>query len=138
MTPWLWGASCGSWPRRWGNIPRRARRRELHRHLLGAYRELRNRLGARTDALLDAVEQILVHRHRASSAIEGFDAALRPFLSVHKGVTQGSLELFRAYFNLRTRRWGRHKGTSAQGCLTGEPIADWLTVLAYPRSTALS
>ena len=71
-------------------------------------------------------------------AIEGFNAALRPFLYVHKGVTQGFLELFRAYFNLRTRRWGRHKGTSAQQCLTGERVDDWLTVLGYPLSPTLS
>ena len=118
--------------------PHRARRRELHRHVLGAYGELRRHLGARTDALLDAVDQLLLQRHRASSAIEGFNAALRPFLYVHKGVTQGFLELFRAYYNLRTRRWGRHKGTSAQECLTGERVADWLTVLGYPPSPALS
>ena len=116
--------------------PRRARRRELYRHLLGAYGQLQHHLGARTDAVLDAVEQLLLHRHRASSAIEGFNAALRPFLYVHKGVTQGFLELFRAHFNLRTRRWGRHKGTSAHQCLSGEPVADWLTVLGYPPSSA--
>ena len=55
---------------------------------------------------------MLHQRHRASSAIEGFNAALRPYLYVHKGATQGFLDLFRAWFNLRTRRWGRHKGTS--------------------------
>ena len=117
----------------------RARRRELHRHLLGAYGKLQNHLGVHAaDALLDAVEELLVHRHRASSAIEGFNAALRPFLYIHKGVTQGFLELFRAYFNLRTRRWGRHKGTSANECLTGERVGDWLTVLGYPPSPTLS
>ena len=119
--------------------PHQARRRELHRHLLGAYGKLQNHLGApAADALLDAVEELLIHRHRASSAIEGFNAALRPFLYVHKGVTQGFLELFRAYFNLCTRRWGRHKGTSAQQCLTGERVDDWLTVLGYPLSPTLS
>ena len=118
--------------------PHRARRRALHRHLLGAYGALRKHLGDRTDALLDAVEQLLMQRHRASSAIEGFNAALRPYLYVHKGVTQGFLELFRAYFNLRPRRWGRHKGTSAHQCLSGKPVEDWLAVLGYPPSTALS
>lgn len=118
--------------------PHRAQRRALHRHLLGAYSELQNHLGTRVEPLLDAVDALLVQRHRASSAIEGFNAALRPYLYVHKGVTQGFLELFRAYFNLRTRRWGRHKGTSAHGCLTGEPVTDWLTVLGYPPSPALS
>ena len=79
-----------------------------------------------------------MQRHRASSAIEGFNAALRPYLYVHKGVTQGFLELFRAYFNLRPRRWGRHKGTSAHQCLSGKPVEDWLAVLGYPPSTALT
>ena len=65
-----------------------------------------------------------MQRHRASSAIEGFNAALRPYLYVHKGVTQGFLELFRAYFNLR-------KGTSAHQCLSGKPVEDWLAVLGY-------
>ena len=77
---------------------------------------------------------MLHQRHRASSAIEGFNAALRPYLYVHKGATQGFLELFRAWFNLRTRRWGRLKGTSAHECLTGEPVHDWLTLLGYPPS----
>ena len=77
---------------------------------------------ARVSGALDAIEEVLHQRHRASSAIEGFNAALRPYLYVHKGATkraraasgtQGFLDLFRAWFNLRTRRWGRHKGTSA-------------------------
>jgi hypothetical protein len=66
-------------------------------------------LGPQLDALLNAVKALLEQRHRASSAIEGFNAALRPFLYVHKGVTQGFLELFRAYHNLKTRRWGLTK-----------------------------
>ena len=115
--------------------PQRGRYRALYQHLLGAYAQLHTLLGAeQTNALLDEVEALLVQRHRASSAIEGFNAALRPFLYVHKGVTQGFLELFRAYYNLRTRRWGRHKGTSAQQCLTGVPVGDWLSVLGYPPS----
>ena len=67
----------------------------------------------RGNEVLAKVEDLNTRRHRASSAIEGFNAALRPHLYVHKSVTQGFLELFRAHFNLRQRRWGRHKGTSA-------------------------
>ena len=118
--------------------PPHARRRALSRHLLGAYGALQDRLGATASAeLLEAVEAVLHQRHRASSAIEGFNAALRPFLYVHKGVTQGFLDLFRAYFNLRTRRWGRHKGTSAHEGVSGEPVHDWLTMLGCPPSPAL-
>ncbi len=116
---------------------RRGQRREQARHLLGAYARLSDLLGPNTTALLEAVKALLDKHHRASSAIEGFNAALRPFLYVHKGVSQGFLELFRAYYNVRTRRWGRHKGTSAHQCLTGERVADWLTVLGYPPSRAL-
>lgn len=86
------------------------------------------------DRILGLVDVIAQKRHRASSAVEGFNAALRPFLYVHKGVTQGFLELFRARHNFKTRRWGKHKGTSAHEKLTGERLEDWLTALGYPPS----
>ena len=117
--------------------PARARHRALSRHLLAAYGALQDRLGAVSASLLEAVEAVLHQRHRASSAIEGFNAALRPYLYVHKGATQGFLDLFRAWFNLRTRRWGRHKGTSAHECLTGQRVHDWLTLLGCPPSPTL-
>ena len=110
---------------------------EYTRQLLGAFAQLKTLLGEQTDFLLQAVEALLEKRHRASSAIEGFNAALRPYLYVHKGVTQGFWELFRAYYNLRTRRWGRHKGTSAHQCLTGKPLADWLSCLGFAPSHAI-
>jgi hypothetical protein len=112
-------------------------RAEQHRHLLGAFAPLKYLLGPQLDALLDAVKAFLDQRHRASSAIEGFNAALRPFLYVHKGVTQGFLELFRAYYNLRTRRWGPRQGTSAHQCLTSQAGGDWLTLLGFPPSNTL-
>ena len=117
--------------------PARARYRALSRHLLGAYGALRDQLGPASALLLEAVEAVLHQRHRASSAIEGFNATLRPYLYVHQGATQGFLALFRAWFNLRTRRWGRHKGTSAHECLTGQRVHDWLTLLGYPPSPTL-
>lgn len=107
------------------------------KHLMGVLALLRTGIGDHGDALLSEVDRIIEGRHRASSAIEGFNAALRPFLYVHKRVSQGFLELFRAYYNLRTRRWGRHKGTSAHGCLTGDHVDDWLSVLGYLPSVAL-
>ena len=109
-------------------------RNQNKRLLAGAYARLQLLLGSRADKLLDTVKGLLDKRYRASSAIEGFNAALRPYLYVHKGVTQNFLELFRAHYNLRTRRWGRHKGTSAHECLTGIPVSDWLTLLGYPPS----
>ena len=117
--------------------PARARYRALSRHLLGAYGALHDQLGPASASLLEAVEAVLHQRHRASSAIEGFNATLRPYLYVHKGATQGFLDLFRAWFNLRTRRWGRHKGTSAHECLTGQRVHDWLTLLGCPPSPTL-
>jgi len=112
-------------------------RAQQHRQLLGAFAHLKYLLGPQLDALLNAVKALLEQRHRASSAIEGFNAALRPFLYVHKGVTQGFLELFRAYHNLKTRRWGPHQGTSAHHCLTGQAVGDWLTLLGFPPSSTL-
>ncbi len=109
-------------------------RNENKRLLAGAYARLQALLGSRTDTLLDTVKGLLDKRYRASSAIEGFNAALRPYLYVHKGVTQNFLELFRAHYNLRTRRWGRHKGTSAHECLTGTAVNDWLSFLGYTPS----
>jgi transposase-like protein len=103
------------------------------RHLVGALGLLQERAGeARADVLLGEIAALLAYRYRASSAIEGFNAAVRPHLYVHRGASQGFLELFRAYYNLRVRRWGRHKGTSAHECLTGERVDDWLTHLGYP------
>ena len=113
------------------------RRNESLRLLAGAFAQLQALLGADTDTLLDTVKALLDKRYRASSAIEGFNAALRPFLYVHKGVTQSFLELFRAHYNLRTRRWGRHQGTSAHECLTGTPVTDWLSLLGFPPSRRL-
>ena len=81
---------------------------------------LKHLLGPQLDALLNAVQALLDQRHRASSAIEGFN-----------------LELFRTYYNLRTRRWGRHQGTSAHQCLTAQAVGDWFTLLGFPPSSTL-
>jgi len=132
--------ACVIWQLRW-LLRRGCDDLQRHRHehqLLGAFAMLRHRAKDEAIRVFEAVDQAVQQRYRASSAIEGFNAALRPFLYVHKGVTQGFLELFRAYYNLRVRRWGRHKGTSAHKVLTGQHIEDWLTVLGYPPSTALN
>ena len=110
------------------------RRSEFTQLLLGSYAKLMQIAGNKTDTLLDRIEKLLEQRHRASSAIEGFNASLRPFLYVQKGVTQGFLELFRAYHNLKVRRWGRHRNTSASQVLTGKAVDDWLSLLGFPPS----
>jgi hypothetical protein len=116
---------------------RKWRRRDDRTHLLGACALLKHLADQRAQEALAAVRELLLARHRASSAIEGFNAALRPHVYVHKGASQGFLELFRAYYNLRNRRWGRHKGTSAHQCLTGTRVDDWLTMIGYPPSRVL-
>ena len=86
-----------------------------YRHLLTAYGALQTDLARR-----------MLSRRCCS------DSASRGLIFVHKGATQGFLDLFR----VRTRRWGRHKGTSAHECLTG-PGPDWLTLLGCPPSPTL-
>jgi hypothetical protein len=92
----------------------------------------------RATLLLQAVAALFEQRHRASSALEGFHAGLRPHLYVHKGVSQGFLELYRAYHNLHTTRSGRNKGTSAYERLTGEKVEDWPSVIGFPPSDQAS
>jgi len=108
------------------------------RRLREAIAQLERSAPEDADRILGIVDVITQKRHRASSAVEGFNASLRPFLYVHKGVTQGFLELFRARHNFKIRRWGKHKGTSAHEKLTGERVDDWLTALGYPPSQTLN
>jgi hypothetical protein len=49
-------------------------------HLLGAYPLWSHRLGDPTDPLMTPVQRLWQQRHRASSAMEGFNASLRPYL----------------------------------------------------------
>jgi hypothetical protein len=114
------------------------RKWEARSRLHDAYAQLQDSAGQYADAVLADVDLVMRFRHRASSAIEGFNASLRPHLYVHKGVSQGFLELYRAHHNLKTRRWGRHKGTSAHELVTGEEVSDWLTMLGYPPSSSVN
>ena len=92
---------------------------------LGLYAQLEQQLGTKTDILIKTIETLLEKRNRASSAIEGFNASLRPCLYVQKGVTQNFLELFKAYYNLRTRRGGGDiKALQLTNVL---PVKLWLT-----------
>lgn len=109
-------------------------REQQGQQLIVACRRFNQLLGTAAKPVLERVQQLWQQRHRASSAIEGFNASVRPYLYVHKRATQGFLDLYRAYFNLRTRRWGRHKNTSAYQVLTGDAVEDWLSVLGFPLS----
>jgi hypothetical protein len=106
---------------------------EVIQEMAYCYRQLQQ-CSDDSDELLSIIAQFLSTRHRASSAIEGFNATLRSYLYVRKGVSQGFLALFQAWHNLRERRWGKHKGTSVYQSLTGKPVDDWLTLLGFPPS----
>jgi hypothetical protein len=115
----------------------RWQRQKVTIEMLGAYKLIYAELAEeKADELMAKVSQMLATRHMASSAIEGFNATLRSYLYVRKGVNQGFLDLFQAWQNLRPRRWGRHQGTSAYEILTGNKIIDWLNVLGFPLSKA--
>ena len=112
---------------KWDRAARRAELRAATRALVAVTGG-----GASLCRVAGHVFSLLERRHRASSAIENLHGVLRPYLKVQKGATQGFLDLFRFYWNTRTRQWGRHKGTSAVESLTGQPVDDWLTLLGYP------
>jgi hypothetical protein len=110
--------------------------REVIQEIAYCYQQLKHHCAERdVDELLETVGQLLSKRHRASSAIEGFNATLRSYTYVRKGVNQGFLELFQAWYNLRERRWGKHKGTSAYESLTGNSVSDWLSYLGFAPSS---
>jgi hypothetical protein len=91
---------------------------------------------ARLARTIELVVPLLERRHRSSSAIECVHSVIRPYIAVHKRLSQGFLDLLRFYWNTRIRRWGRHKGTSALEVLTGQSHPDWLTRLGFPLPTA--
>jgi hypothetical protein len=114
----------------WDRLARRQELADATRQLLDATgRDL-----ARLQRAVGVVMPQLAHRYRASSAIENLNSVLRPYLVVQKHAEQGFLNLFKFYWNTRTRQWGRWKGTSAHETLTGEKVEDWLSMLGFPPS----
>ena len=114
----------------------KSKQQDARHRMFDAYQKIYGVLDKhKTVELIEAVEWLLDKRHRASSAIEGFNALLKPYMYVRKGVSQGFLELFRAWHNLRTRRSGKHKGTSAYQTLTGNKVEDWLSILGFPPAS---
>ena len=110
-------------------------RKQVTIEMLGAYKLIYAELDEnKADELMAQVSNMLATRHMASSAIEGFNATLRSYLYVRKGVNQGVLDLFQAWHNLRPRRWGKRQGTSAYEMLTGKTVKDWLSLLGFPPS----
>jgi len=111
----------------WDRKARKQELREATHHLLHTTEHDVERLGRALEAVLPE----LIHRYRASSAIENLNSVLRPYLVVQKHAEQGFLSLFQFYWNTRTRQWGRSKGTSAHEALTGQKVEDWLTMLGF-------
>jgi len=119
---------------RWDRKARHQEMTDATRHLL----DLTERDLERLQSAVGAVIPELANRYRASSAIENLNSVLRPYLVVQKHAEQGFLQLFRFYWNTRTRQWGRWKGTSAHEQLTGEKVQDWLSLLGFPSSEELA
>jgi len=74
-------------------------------------------------------------RRTALTLIEKIECVVRALTRQEEHGAQNFLELFRADYNLRTRRWGRHKDTSPHECLTGSPVNDWLSLIGFPPSS---
>ncbi len=113
------------------------RHQKKYQFFKALFHNLQQEMGKKLDDLLDNIRALLEKRYRASSAIEGFNSVLRPYLYLRKGVNQNFLELFKAWYNLRTRRQGRYRGTSAHECLSGQKVDDWLSMIGYPPSSSL-
>ena len=110
---------------------RRTRKQELH-EAAEALASCTGRSPERLQKAVGKVFPVLAGRHRASSAIENLNSVLRPYLVVQKHAEQGFLNLFRFFWNTRTREWGRWKGSSPYEQLTGAKVEDWLTLLGFP------
>ncbi|WP_350557776.1 hypothetical protein [Psychrobacter sp. CAL346-MNA-CIBAN-0220] len=111
------------------------KRRDVTIEIAGAYYLLgRELIDTEITEIMRKIEQLLHTRHIASSAIEGLNATLRTYVYARKGVNQGFLELFKAWYNLRERRNGQRKGVSEYESLTGKCVNDWLTLLGFPSS----
>ena len=91
----------------------------------------------RLKLLMSQAEKVLERCARASSLVECQNSVLRPYLAVHKRVTQEALDLFAARWNFQVRTSGRLKGTSPFTALTGIKVHDWLSMIGAPASHAL-
>lgn len=93
--------------------------------------------GERMKTLMRQTEWVLERCARASSLAECMNSVLRPYLAVHKRVTQEALDLFCARWNFQVRDSGRLKGTSPFTALTGIKVQDWLSVIGAPATHAV-
>lgn len=92
----------------------------------------------RIKKLMSAAERVIERRARASSLAECLNSVLRPYLAVHKRVTQEALDLFCAKWNFQIRTSGKLKGTSPFTALTGIHVHDWISMLGAHRTAVIN
>lgn len=92
----------------------------------------------RLEPLLRKTVRVIEHRRRASSLVECLNSVLRPWLTAHKRVTQGALDLFAAWWNLHPRQAGKLRGSCPYTALTGLKVLDWLSLIGCPPSVSWS
>ena len=117
----------------------RHRRPERHREAMRLIEEL-GTIDLRADRVKELMAQTMKaieRRARASSLIECLNSVLRPYLAVHKRVTQEALDLFCMWWNYHRRTTGKLKGTCPYEKLTGQKVHDWLSLIGAPQTTAL-
>jgi len=88
-----------------------------------------------TDAIVEAIADLLDGVLRASSAVENINSILRGYFFLSRSIGPAFLDLLRFYLNHRRfRRSERPErvGKSPRELLTGQTHAHWLELLGYP------
>lgn len=92
----------------------------------------------KTDAIVEAIADLLDRVLRASSAVENINSILRGYFFLRRSIGHAFLDLLRFYLNHRRfRRSERPErvGKSPRELLTGQTHAHWLELLGYPPVT---
>lgn len=95
----------------------------------------------RSDAIFDAVADLLDATLRASSSVENINSILRPYFFLRRSIGQEFLTLLQFFLNHRRFRRSEHPdrvGKSPRELLTGKPHPHWLEMLGYPPVTLLN
>mgnify|MGYP001585536421 CR=1 FL=1 len=88
-----------------------------------------------TDAIVEAIADLLDRVLRASSAVENINSILRGYFFLRRSIGPAFLDLLRFYLNHRRfRRSERPErvGKSPRELLTGQTHTHWLELLGYP------
>ncbi len=127
LAAWLWQLEQD-----YRSARRSGERRELFERAVYVLAQLDALVGEARAQTVRSVYQLIDRRARASSLIETINGLLRRHEKAHKGVSDGFLQLFQAWHNLRTYGGGKRKGKSPYELLTGVHVSDWLAALGYP------